>query len=421
MAHGRFVTASPGPTTIPEQVLNAMHRDTTNYGAVLQSGREIADDLRKVAGSSQHIKVYPGNGHTGWQAALANVLQEGDTAVLLDSKGFAHLWGLCAESTGIVLRDLSPSALHQPVRAEALQRCLMEDAGHKIKAVMVAHTESDFTVSYDLRALRAAIDAAAHPALFMVDCVATFGCVPVEVDAWGVDVVVAASQKGLMLPPGLAILCISDKALEARKRKRHVPMILDWFCGMSPEPLGHWSPKEGAVPWIAPGTPPTNLLLGLQASLDMILRQHGLEQTWARHETFARATWAAVEAWGRSSSIRCFVDSEAHRSRVVTLVKAEGLDAARLRQWCLQEAGLLLPGAGLGFLFPPGEGQFQQGFVGSDAFRIGHMGYSSPSMMLGTLATIDCAFKALGIPHGENAVGAAASVIAAGWTEANTT
>lgn len=394
-----------------------MHRDTTNYGEVLQCGTEIVNDLQKIAGSSQHVKVYPGNGHLGWQAALANVLQEGDTAVLVDSRGFAHLWGLCAESTGIVLKPISPDVLHEPVRPEVIQRCLREDVDHQIKAVMVVHTESDFTVGYDIKAIRAAIDAAKHPALFMVDCVATFGCVQLEFDAWGIDVVVAASQKGLMLPPGLAILCISEKALEVRRGIKQVPMFLDWLCGMGPEPSGHWYPKDGFVPWMAVGTPPTNLVLGLQASLDIILRQHGLEQTWARHETFARATWAAVEAWGRNSPIRCFVESEAHRSPVATLVKADGLDAARLRQWCLKEAGLLVPGAGLGFLFPPGEGKFQQDFVGIDAFRIGHMGYSSPPMFLGTLATIDCAFKALGWPHGDNAVGEAAAVIASSWVE----
>merc|ERR1712008_222339 len=150
-------------------------------------------------------------------------------------------------------------------------------------------------------------------------------------------------------------------------------------------------------------------------ALDLILRKQGLEETWERHLTFARAVWAAIDAWGEGAPIRCFVPNPSQRSPVVTLVKAAGVDVAQIKRWCLEEANTLIPGAGLSFLFPPGAGDFQQSFNGSDAFRIGHMGYSNPSMLLGTLATIDCALKAFNIPHGQNAVGAAAEVTASHW------
>lgn len=414
MAHGRLATAAPGPTTVPQDVLNAMQTDTVNYAAVLQLGDQIVPDLQKVAGTQQHVKVCAGNGHLVWQMALANFLNEGDEVVVLDSKGFAHLWGMVAESMGLVVRPLSPQGFHRRIGLEQLEASLRSDTQHKVKAVIALHTESDFTVHYDIAAIRAVLDATKHPALLMLDCVATFGCVKLEMDAWGVDVLVAASQKGLMLPPGLAFLCFSDKALHVRQRKQCVSMYTDILCGMTAAPSGVWSPGDD-VPWITPGTPPTHLIFGLVKSLDILLRQNGLEETWRRHQVFARAVWAAVYAWGAGSSIRCFVPAEEERSPVVTLVKADGLDAVALRQWCMKEANLLLPGAGLGFLFPPGHGRFQDGFVGSDAFRIGHMGFSNPGMLLGNLGTIDCAFKALQVPHGDNALGAAADVLAANW------
>eukprot|EP00931_Biecheleriopsis_adriatica_P108470 TRINITY_DN82794_c0_g1_i1.p1 TRINITY_DN82794_c0_g1~~TRINITY_DN82794_c0_g1_i1.p1 ORF type:complete len:488 (+),score=58.50 TRINITY_DN82794_c0_g1_i1:63-1466(+) len=419
-AHGRSVTAAPGPTTVPECVLNAMHTDTTNYVSVLQAGKTICDDIRKLAGTKHHIKVAAGNGHVGWQMALANVLEAGDLVLVLDSQGFAYLWGLVAESMGIEVQALRPRSLHECIEPAELEQCLKNDKDRKIKAVLALHTDSDFTVHYDIPALRAAIDAAQHPALFMVDCVATLGSVRVEMDLWGVDILVAACQKGLMLPPGLAILCISEKALDARRRKKHVAMVTDWLCGMTSHPrlIGHkmTSPDED-VPWIAIGTPPTQLLLGLKSALDIILRQHGLQKTWKRHEIFARAVWAAIDAWGKDAPINCFVPNVLQRSPVVTLVKAEGVDALRLRHWCQVEANLLLPGAGLGFLMPPGAPNFQEGFNGKDAFRIGHMGYLNPPMLLGTLATIDCAFKALQIRHGPGAVCAASEVLASSWAE----
>eukprot|EP00930_Biecheleria_cincta_P047121 TRINITY_DN32605_c0_g1_i1.p1 TRINITY_DN32605_c0_g1~~TRINITY_DN32605_c0_g1_i1.p1 ORF type:complete len:479 (-),score=64.15 TRINITY_DN32605_c0_g1_i1:22-1425(-) len=422
MAHGRFATAAPGPTTVPENVLNAMHADTTNYVSVLQSGKKMCDGLRKLARTKHHVKVAAGNGHVGWQMALANVFEAGDVVVVLDSQGFAYLWGLVAESMGIVVKTLRPRSLHERIDPAALEQCLKDDKEGEIKAVLALHTDSDFTVHNDICLLRAAIDAAHHPALFLVDCVATFGCVQFEMDLWGVDVLVAACQKGLMLPPGLAILCISEKALEARRRKKLVPMVSDWLCGMTsvPQLIGYNMPSpDEEVPWIAIGTPPTQLLLGLMAALDTILNHNGLEETWKRHEIFAQAVWAAIDTWGRDAPIRCFVPDVVHRSPVVTLVKAEGIDALELRRWCQQEANLLLPGAGLGFLMPPGAPSFQPNFKGNDAFRIAHMGYQNPPMLLGTLATIDCAFKALRIPHGNGAVCAASQVLAASWAELN--
>lgn len=230
------------------------------------------------------------------------------------------------------------------------------------------------------------MDAAQHPALLLVDCIGTLACVEFHFDEWGVDVCVAGSQKGFMVPPGVSFTFVSKKALTARDLKQFVPQYFDWKVRL-----------EGPRIW--GGTPPTHHVYGLSEALDMILREEGLEQVWARHETFAEAVWAAVEAWGKGGPIRLFVPEPAHRSRTVTLVVIEGHDCAQLTQWCLEEANLLLSKP-----------------VGGDiktSFRIGHMGHQNPPQLFGVLGTIECAMKALGIPHGEGGVGAAAAVVAA--------
>eukprot|EP00747_Dinoflagellata_sp_TGD_P180136 gnl/TRDRNA2_/TRDRNA2_32075_c0_seq1.p1 gnl/TRDRNA2_/TRDRNA2_32075_c0~~gnl/TRDRNA2_/TRDRNA2_32075_c0_seq1.p1 ORF type:complete len:413 (+),score=63.48 gnl/TRDRNA2_/TRDRNA2_32075_c0_seq1:62-1300(+) len=393
-AHGRLVTAMPGPTVVPEKVLNAMHRASPNIyeGEIPELSKKVARDLCKVARTQHHVAMHVGNGHAAWEASLANVLDVGDVALVLDSGIFANGWGKVASANGIET-DTIKADWHRAIDPSALEQRLRADTAHRIKAVLAVHTDSSSSSHNNIPALRAAVDAAGHPALFLVDCIATLACVEFEMDKWGVDVTVTASQKGLMIPPGLSFTFFNDKAVEARRRKPFVPPYFDWLRRLEGGPayLG-WG-----------GTPPTHQLSGLAVSLNMILEEVGLEKTWERHEIFAHAVWAAVEAWGRQGSMRFNVQNPAERSRVVTLVYMDGFDCRQLRQWCQEEANLVL-GKPVGVREE------------SSAFRIGHMGHMNPPMLLGVLGTLDCGLKALGIPHGSGALDAAANVLASRWT-----
>ncbi|CAM4331537.1 pyridoxal-phosphate-dependent aminotransferase family protein [Palleronia rufa] len=393
LAHGRPYLAIPGPSVMPDRVLAAMHRAAPNIyeGELVEITRSIVADLKTVARTTADCAIYIANGHGTWEAALANVLRPGD-AVLVPATGrFAHGWAEVARAMGAEARIVEYGKA-APLDAERVADALAEDRDHTIRAVLGVHVDTSTGIRNDLSALRAALDHTGHPALLMADCIASMACDRFEMDALGVDVALTASQKGLMTPPGLGILWIGEKAQAARAELAAVSPYWDWRPRCRPEVYyQHFC-----------GTAPTHHLFGLRAALDMLLDE-GMEAVWSRHETLARAVWAAVEAWGADGPLRINAPP-GHRSHAVTALSLGGDRAERLRGWCAAEGGVTL-GIGLGMADPggPDAGGF---------FRIGHMGHLNAHMVLGALGVIESGLTALDIPHGPGALQAAAAICA---------
>lgn len=396
LKNGQQYLAIPGPSVMPEAVLRAMHRSAPNIyeGELVEVTESLIPDLRLVAGTEHNVAIYIANGHGAWEAALANVLNEGDTVLVAATGRFGHGWAEMARDLGIKTKVVD-FGRKSPFDPDRLEKVLREDTDHKIKAVLATHVDTSSGVLNDIPALRAAMNAAGHPALLMADCIASLGCDRFEMDAWGVDVMVAASQKGLMTPPGLGFVYFSDKAAEERKAMSRVSRYWDWEPRANPDFLYQYFG----------GTAPTHHLYGLRVALDM-LKEEGMENVWRRHDVLARAIWAACDTWGQDGPLTINVADPAHRSRAVTSLRIGLPYGPKLRTWTEQNAGVTL-GIGLGMFEkddPKGEG----------FFRIGHMGHVNPQMVMGALGAIDMAFKAEGIPHGAGALEAAAQVIAAG-------
>ena len=390
LARGRGLRMIPGPSVVPDRVLNAMHRAAPNIyeGELIEMVETIRADLKRVARTGGEVALYVGNGHAAWEAALANVAAPGDRVLAIGTGRFGLGWGELARKMGIETEVLD-FGFRGPAEPARVEKRLRGDRERRIKAVLVVQVDTASSVRNDVSALRAALDAAGHPALLLVDCIACLGCEAFEMDAWGVDVMVTASQKGLMTPPGMAFTFHGERAEAARVECRSG--YWDWGPRVRP---GHFYQ-------LFYGTAPTHHLYGLREALTMLLEEEGLEGAWARHAVLARAVWAAVETWGRGGGLALNIPDPAARSHAVTTIRTRPGDGPRLRRWCEAEAGLTL-GIGLVGAEESGDG----------LFRIGHMGHLDPPMLLGTLATVEAGLQALGIPHGEGAVGAAAGAIA---------
>ncbi|HEX9858921.1 MAG TPA: aminotransferase class V-fold PLP-dependent enzyme, partial [Paracoccaceae bacterium] len=288
--------------------------------------------------------------------------------------------------------DFGKSSAADPARLEAALRA---DRERRIRAVLVTHVDTSSSLRNDIAAMRAAIDAAGHPALLAVDCIASLGCDTFRMDDWRVDVMVAASQKGVMVPPGLGFVFFNDRALKAgRSADLATP-----YWGWETRVLGSEFYQHFA------GTAPTHHLFGLRESLTMILEEEGLAHVWARHATLARTVWAAFEAWGQGGDIGLNVAEPTWRGHAVTAARLGGGAAAQLRAWCEAEAGVTL-GIGLGMALPhePAYG---------DYLRVAHMGHVNAHMTLGVLAVMEAGMRALGIAHGAGGLAAATAVVAA--------
>ena len=392
---GRTYLAIPGPSVSPERVLNAMHRAAPNIyeGELVDMVRDLIPDLRRVAKTRQHVAIYIANGHGAWEAANCNMFSRGDRALLAATGRFGHGWaeGLQRLGVAVDIIDFGKSSAADPQRiADALRA----DHSHAIRAVLVTHVDTASSARNDIAAIRAAIDSTGHPALLAVDAIASLGCDELRMDQWGIDVLVGASQKGLMLPPGLGFVWFSDKALEASQRVELVTPYWDW------KPRG-----TGSEFWqYFGGTAPTHHLYGLRESLTMILEEEGLEQAWARHGRLANAVWAAFAAWGEGSGIALNVADPKARGWSVTAAPIPGGGAGALRRWLEAEAGVTL-GIGLGMALPT-EPAYQ------DFLRVGHMGHVNAHMTLGVLATMEAGMQALGIARGRGALEAAAAALA---------
>jgi alanine-glyoxylate transaminase/serine-glyoxylate transaminase/serine-pyruvate transaminase len=391
--HGRPYLAIPGPSVMPDRVLNAMHRASPNIyaGALVDITESLIPDLRAVACTTGDVAIYIGNGHAAWEAALCNTLSRGDRILVLATGRFGHGWAEMAQHLGVAAEviDFGRQAPADPARLAAV---LAADTGHTIRAVLATHTDTATSVRNDLAALRQAIDATGHPALFFADCIASLVCDRFEMDAWGVDVMVAASQKGLMTPPGLGFVWFSEKAAAARDRANLVTPYWDWVPRTAP----------GQYYQYFCGTAPTHHIYGLRAALDMI-GEEGLDAVWNRHARLARAVWAAADAWGAGGALRLNVPDPAHRSHAVTSLSLPAPHGTALRDWVEAEAGLTL-GIGLG-MADPGDPAWH-GY-----FRLAHMGHVNAHMTLGALASIDAGLKALDIAHGPGALDAAAAAL----------
>lgn len=388
VANGRALLAIPGPTNIPDRVLQAMIRPAEEIytGAMVGLTDGLLNDLRRVFRTKARTYIYAANGHGGWEAAISNVLSRGDKVLVLASGRFAIGWGEMARFMGADVEVLEGS-WRGSVDPAAVEERLRRDTSHAIKAVLMVQIDTASGVVNDVKAVRKAIDAAGHPALYMVDGVASVACMPFEMDAWGVDVAMSASQKGLMTPPGLAFVAANDKAHAAHERAGMKTLYWDWTARQQPPHYMKYC-----------GTPPEHLLFALRAALDMIFEE-GLEAVWRRHALLAGATHAAVGRWAEGQVLSFNVTEASQRAASVTPVLVQGVAPARIADFTEKVCGVTL-GSGIGELT-------------DKAFRIAHMGHVNAAMVIGALGAIETALKALDIPHGAGGVDAAVAALAA--------
>ncbi|MGR3320347.1 MAG: pyridoxal-phosphate-dependent aminotransferase family protein [Pseudooceanicola sp.] len=396
LAAGRPYHAIPGPSVMPDAVLQAMHIPSPNIyeGEIVDLMASLLRDLKKVARTEHHAAMYICNGHGAWEAALANVIRRGDKVLVAATGRFGHGWADVARGLGAEV-EVIDFGLKSPIDPALVEEALRADRDQKIRAVLFSHVDTASSVRNDPAALRAALDAAGHPALLMADCIASLGCDRFEMDAWGVDVAIAASQKGLMTPPGLGILFFNDRAKAVASQNPEVTRYWDWSARHAPD----WAYQYFG------GTSATHHVYGLRKALDMLMEE-GMETVWARHERLAEAVWAACETWGQGGPLTLNIADRAHRSVAVTALGLGGDHGARLRKWTETNAGVVL---GLGIGMAERDDPRGDGF-----FRFGHMGHVNAHMILGLLGVVEAGMRALEIPFGEGALSAAAEVISKG-------
>jgi alanine-glyoxylate transaminase/serine-glyoxylate transaminase/serine-pyruvate transaminase len=376
---GRHFLQIPGPTNVPDRILRALAQPTIDhrgpeFGTL---GKEVLAGLRRVFKTAHPVVMYPGSGTGAWEAALVNTLSPGDRIVMFETGQFATTWKEVATRFGLQV-DFVPGDWRTGADPAALEARLAADRGHAIKAVAVVHNETSTAVASRIPELRRAIDAAKHPALFLVDTVSSLGCLDYRHDEWGVDVAVSASQKGLMLPPGLSFNALSPKALTAAKAAKLPRSYWDWEQMLRDNANGYFT-----------YTPSTNLLFGLREAL-LMLEEQGLDAVFARHARHAEATRAAVKAWGLEL---VGTDAREHSACVTAVFTPPGHDADALRKLILERFDLSL-GTGLGKL---------KGKI----FRIGHLGDFNDLMLAGTLAGVEMGLALAKVPFKKGGVAAA--------------
>jgi alanine-glyoxylate transaminase / serine-glyoxylate transaminase / serine-pyruvate transaminase len=382
---GRHFLQIPGPTNVPDRVLRAMAQATIDHRGpeFAALGREVLHGLRAVFQTEGTVVLYPSSGTGAWEAALVNTLSPGDRVLAFETGEFARLWAEVARRIGLDV-ELVPTDWRQGVDAATVEARLSADTAHRIRAVLVVHNETSTGVTTRIPEVRVAIDAAKHPALLFVDAVSSLASIDLRHDAWGIDVTISSSQKGLMLPPGLGLHAISTRALEARHSARLPRAYWDW------EPMLA-APATGFFPY----TPATNLLYGLRESLRM-LQHEGLPQVFARHVRLAEATRRAVRAWDLEIWAR-LPEEQAHT--VTAVAMPDGHDADAFRALVLDRFNLSL-GAGLGR-------------VKGRLFRIGHLGDFNELMLAGTLCGVEMGLSAARVPFRAGGVMAALDYLSA--------
>jgi len=385
---GRHFLQIPGPTNVPDRILRAMDRPTIDHRGpeFAELGRECLEGMKQVFQTSAgQVFIYPSSGTGAWEAAIVNTLSAGDRVLMFETGHFSALWRTMAGKFGIVV-DYVPGDWRHGADPAVVEARLGADKAHALKAVMCVHNETSTGVASRIAAVRAAMNATNHPALLMVDTISSLGSMDYRHDEWGVDVTVAGSQKGLMLPPGLGFNAVSAKALAA--------------SGKAGLPRSFWS-WEDMIPanrnGFFPYTPGTNLLYGLREAIHMLVREEGLPNVFRRHDRLAEATRRAVRGWGLE--VLCLEPAEFSSSLTAVLLP-DGCDEAAFRRVVLQEYDLSL-GAGLSKL-------------AGRVFRIGHLGSINDLMLCGALCGVEMGLERCGVPHRKGGVAAATEFLGRG-------
>jgi len=388
LSQGRAYLAIPGPSVMPDAVLQAMHRASPNIyeGELHDLTHSLIPDLKDIAMTEGNVAIYIGNGHAAWEAALANTISADDIVLVLATGPFCKDWGEMAQGLGARVETLD-YGLQAPIDLVQVENVLAKDTEGRIKAVLAVHVDTATSVKNDIAGLRAVMDSLGHPALLMADCIASLGCDRFEMDAWGVDVMVAACQKGLMTPAGVSFVWFNDRADAARGDR--VTSYWDWRPRVNPELYSRYFD----------GTAPTHHLYGLRKALDLI-NAEGLDNVFDRHAKLAQVIWAAFDQWSTAGPLHMNIADPFNRSHAVTSVHIGSPHGDRLRKWCAHQCGLTL---GIGLGQSPADAYF----------RIGHMGHVNAHMIMGILGTMDAGLKALDVPHGAGALAAAAKALAA--------
>ncbi|MFZ3234535.1 MAG: aminotransferase class V-fold PLP-dependent enzyme [Stellaceae bacterium] len=383
---GRHFLQIPGPTNVPDRVLQAIAAPTIDHRGpeFAALAKEVVAGMKRVFQTEETVVVYQSSGTGAWEAALSNTLSPGDRVLMFETGHFASLWRTMAARLGIEA-EFVPGDWRHGVDPALVEEKLVADRAHQIKAVCVVHNETSTGVASRIPEIRAAIDRAGHPALFMVDTISSLASIDYRHDEWRVDVTVAGSQKGLMLPPGLGFNAVSKKALAASETAKLPRSYWDWQA-MS----------EVAQTGFFPYTPSTNLLFGLREALHMLLDEEGLDAVFRRHARHAEATRRAVAGWGLE--VLC-ADPREHSNSLTAVVVPDGFDADRLREIILESFDMSL-GTGLGRL---------KGKI----FRIGHLGWFNDLMLCGTLSGVEMGLHRARIPHRPGGVTAALEYLAA--------
>jgi len=376
---GRHFLQIPGPTNVPDRVLRVLSRPTIDHRGpeFARLAREVIEGLQHVFKTSGAVVIYPSSGTGAWEAALVNTLSPGDKVLMFETGHFATLWRNMAVRLGLQA-DFVPGDWRHGVDPDGVEAKLAEDRSHAIKAVAIVHNETSTGVTSQVAEVRRRMDTVSHPALLMVDTISSLASIDYRHDEWGVDVTVSCSQKGLMLPPGLGLNAISEKALVVSKSARLPRSYWDWEPMLKDSQAGFF-----------PCTPATNLLYGLREALHMLFEE-GLENVFARHTRHADATRRAVQAWGLELVCR---NPAEYSSSLTAVMMPEGYDADALRKVILDRFDLSL-GTGLGKL---------KGKI----FRIGHLGDFNDLMLTGTLGGVEMGLAMAGVPFKTGGVAAA--------------
>jgi len=383
VAAGREFLAIPGPTNMPDEVLRAMHRPALDIYSdqMVELTDSLLRDLSSLFATKGHSYIHIANGHGAWEGALSNVLSRGDKVLVLESGRFAIGWGNTAAAMGADVEVLKGD-WRRAIRPAEVEARLKQDKNHEIKAILAVQVDTASGAYNDIEAIGKVIKATGHPALFMVDAVASLGCMPFKMDAWGIDVAMSGSQKGLMTPPGLGFVAANDRAREVHKKANLRTPYWDWTEREGPEHYRKYA-----------GTAPVHLLFALRQAVDMLFDEK-LENVFLRHSLLAEAVRRAVAVWAEGQVLGFNIAEPAERSNTVTtVVMKNGHDPEKLHKYCKEKCGVVL-GVGIGEL-------------AGQAFRIAHMGHINAPMILGTLGVIEVGLGALDIPHGEGGTKAA--------------
>ena len=380
---GRHLLMTPGPTNIPDRVLQSMNRPAVELTgeAFITLCRSCLTDLKRVFDTRSEVFIYPANGHGAWEAALVNTLSTGDKVLVPETGIFSFFWGNMAHPLGFEFEEI-PGDWRSGADAAQIGARLREDKGHHIKAILLVHTDTATGITSDIEAVRAVLDETEHPALLMVDAVASLAASEFRMDAWRVDVAVGASQKALMSSPGLSFVAVSEKTMALTKTvttarhywdftRRLSPRWFDWFCGTAPQ----------------------HLMFGLRESLDMLFEE-GLDAVVERHTRLAGAVRACISIWAEAGVLTLnAVEADQQSNSISTVLVDPAYDVEQVIDHCQRAFNVTVAG-GLGRL-------------DGSSLRLGHMGDINGAMILGMLGALQSSFIALGVPHGSGGLEAA--------------